>query len=367
MFERKPKPPDGPDLLDRVAAAGCRRVAILGLHARAGTRTVLSSLVRRIHTRSWPIAVTSAPRLPLEVEFEQEPAAQPVTRLALPEGAFIATGADTVRSADGGLERIEATAWQTPLGPVGLYRLFRGGEVDLHGPSESHGMAEVLSRLAEVSGGIVLVDGGWERRSFAAPGTTDGTILVVGSSYSASPERSAAATRYVVETLTVPPCEEPARVAWEETASTGAAAILDARGRAIGVLPPGLEDPTPALDTPGKTPASTVVLPHGLNDEFMIPLVRSTFRCNLVVRDATRINVAPIYFKAWLKAKGRFQVVRPMKIVAVATNPTNHAGPDAEPAQFRELVAGAVPQLAAHDVVLESGEEHRKPLWKFWE
>jgi hypothetical protein len=133
------------------------------------------------------------------------------------------------------------------------------------------------------------------------------------------------------------------------------------------VLPPGLEDPTPALDMPGKTPASTVVLPHGLNDEFMIPLVRSTFRCNLVVRDATRINLAPIYFKAWLKAKGRFQVVRPMKIVAVATNPANHAGPDAEPAHFRELVGGAVPQLAVHDVVLESGDEHRKPLWQFWE
>jgi hypothetical protein len=367
MFERKPKPPEGPDLLDRVVAAGCQRVAVLGLHARAGTRTVLSFLVRRIHARSWPIAVTSAPRLPLEIEFERSPNAQPVTRLALPEGACIATAADTVRSAEGGLTLIEPTSWQTPLGPIGLYRVFRGGEVDLHGPSESDGMTEVLARLGEVSGGLVLVDGGWERRAFAAPGTVDGTILVVGSSYSASPERSAAAARYVVETLTIPPCEEPARVAWEETGSTGAAALLDARGRAIGVLPPGLDDPTQALDVPGKGPVSTVVLPHGLNDEFMIPLVRSTFRCSLVVRDATRLNVAPIYFKAWLKANGRFLVVRPMKIVGIATNPANHAGPDADPERFREMVAGALPELPAHDVVLESGEEHRKPAWKFWE
>ncbi|MBZ5637651.1 MAG: hypothetical protein LAO51_02725 [Acidobacteriia bacterium] len=367
MFERKPKLPEGPDLLDRVVAAGCQRVAILGLHARSGTRTVLSYLVRRIHARSWPIAVTSAPRLPLEIEFEQVPAAQPVTRLALPDGAFVATAADTVRTAEGGLELVEATSWQTPLGPVGLYRVFRGGEVDLHGPSETHGMAEVLARLGEVSGGLVVVDGGWERRAFAAPGTVDGTILVVGSSYSPSPERSAAATRYVVETLSVPPCEEAARVAWEETASSGAAALLDARGKAIGVLPPGLEDPTRALESQGKAPASTVVLPHGLNDEFMIPLVRSTFRCILVVRDATRINVAPIYFKAWLKANGRFQVVRPMRIVAVATNPANHAGPDADPVRFRDLVASALPQFSVHDVVLESGDEHRKPAWKFWE
>jgi len=367
MFERKPKLPEGPDLLDRVVSSGCQHLAVLGLHARAGTRTVLSHLVRRIHARSWPIAVTSAPRLPLEIEFEHSPNEQPVTRLALPEGACIATAADTVRSAEGGLELVEGTSWGTPLGAIGLYRVFRGGEVDLHGPSESDGMAEVLSRLGEQSGGLVLVDGGWERRAFAAPGIADGAILVVGSSYSASPERSAAAARYVVETLTIPPCEEPARVAWEETASTGAAALLDARGKAIGVLPPGLDDPTRALETLGKTPVATVVLPHGVNDEFMIPLVRSAFRCSLVVRDATRINVAPIYFKAWLKGNGRFQVVRPMKIVAVATNPSNHAGPDAEPAQFREMVARALPELPVHDVVLESGDENRKPAWKFWE
>jgi hypothetical protein len=367
MFERKPKPPEGPDLLDRVVAAGCQRVAILGLHALAGTRTVLSFLVRRIHARSWPIAVTSAPRLPLEVEFDLGSAAQPVTRLALPEGAFVATAADTVRGAEGGLELVESTSWTTPLGLIGIYRMFRGGEVDLHGPSESEGMAEVLARLGEVSGGLVLVDGGWERRAFAAPGTVDGTILVVGSSYSASPERSAAAARYVVETLTVPACDEPGRVAWEETASSGAAALLDARGKAIGVLPPGLEDPTRALETQGRATVSTVVLPHGLNDEFMVPLVRSAFRCSLVVRDATRLNVAPIYFKAWLKGAGRFHVVRPMKLVAVATNPVNHAGPDAEPASFRDLVGGALPELPAHDVVLESGELHRKPAWKFWE
>jgi len=366
MFERKPKPPEGPDLLDRVVSSGCQRVAVLGLHARAGTRTVLSHLVRRIHARSWPIAVTSAPRLPLEIEFEHSPNEQPVTRLALPDGACIATAADTVRSAEGGLELVEGTSWQTPLGAIGLYRVFRGGEVDLHGPSESDGMAEVLSRLGERSGGLVLVDGGGRGGRSRPQASRTGRS---SSSGRATPRPRALRSRHPLRGRDPdrPPCEEPARVAWEETASTGAAALLDARGKAIGVLPPGLDDPTRALETLGQTPVATVVMPHGVNDEFMIPLVRSAFRCSLVVRDATRINVAPIYFKAWLKGHGRFQVVRPMKLVAVATNPTNHAGPDADPAQFRELVARALPELPVHDVVLESGDENRKPAWKFWE
>ena len=228
-------------------------------------------------------------------------------------------------------------------------------------------MKAVLARLGELSGGLVLVDGGWERRSFAAPGVTEGVIIVLAAGYSATPDRSAAAARYLVETLSVPPCDEAARDAWEETASKGATALLDARGRAVGVMPPGLVDPVPALKTEDGGPVSTVVLPHGLNDEFMIPLVRSPLRCTLVLRDATRINVSPVYYKAWLKGRGRIQAVRPLRLLAAATNPWNPAGPDADAVEFRRVVATALPDVPVHDVVIESGGERGKPVWKFWD
>ncbi len=366
MFDRKPKAPDGPTLLDRVVRSGAQRVAILGLHAQAGTRTVLASLVREIHARSSTLALTSAPRLPLEQEEGADP--HPVTRMIVPEGAWIATSAPPpTGDAVAKLDRIETTGWSTSLGPVSIYRVLAGGETDLHGPGEPDSMKAVLARLGELSGGLVLVDGGWERRAFAAPGVSDGVVIVLAAGYSATPDRSAAAARYLVETLSVPPCDEAARDAWDETASTGATALLDARGRPVGVMPPGLVDPVPALKTPDGGPVSTVVLPHGLNDEFMIPLVRSPLRCTLVVRDATRINVAPVYYKAWLKGRGRIQVVRPLRLIAAATNPWNPSGPDADGVEFRLSVATALPDVPVHDVVIESGGERSRPVWKFWD
>jgi hypothetical protein len=366
MFDRKPKAPAEPTLLDRVVKSGSQRIAILGLHPQAGTRTVLASLVRDIGARSWPLALTSAPRLPLEEEEGADP--HPVTRMIVPEGAWIATSAPPP-TGDGTakLEMVETTDWSTTLGPVSVHRVLSGGEADLHGPGEPESMKVVLARLGELSKGMVLVDGGWERRSFAAPGVTDGIVIVLAAGYSATPERSAAAARYLVETLSVPPCDEAARDAWDETASKGATALLDARGRPAGVMPPGLVDPVPGLRTPDGGPVSTVVLPHGLNDEFMIPLVRSPLRCTLVVRDATRINVAPVYYKAWLKGRGRIQVVRPLRVIAAATNPWNPSGPDADPSEFRQTVAAALPDVPVHDVVLESDGERGKPVWKFWD
>ncbi len=366
MLDRKSKPPAGPTLAERVVKSGSQRVAILGLHAQAGARTVLASLVRQLHARSSPLALTSAPRLPLEQEEGADP--QPVTRMVVPEGAWIATSAPpSTEESAAKLERIETTEWTTTLGPVSLYRAASGGEADIHGPGEPESMKVVLDRLGELSRGIVLVDGGWERRAFAAPGVSDGVILVFAAGYSANPDRSAAAARYLVETLSVPPCDEAARDAWAETASNGAAALLDARGRPVGVMPPGLVDPVPALRTPEGAPVATIVLPHGLNDELMIPLVRSSLRCTLVVADATRINVAPVYYKAWLKGRGRIQAVRPLRIIAAATNPWNPSGPDANPVEFRNIVAQALPDLSVHDVVIESGGERTKPIWKFWD
>ena len=81
MFDRKSKVPPAPTLLDRLVKSGAQRVAILGIHAQAGTRTVMAALVRELTSRSSPLALTSAPRLPLEQEEGADP--HPVTRMRI--------------------------------------------------------------------------------------------------------------------------------------------------------------------------------------------------------------------------------------------------------------------------------------------
>lgn len=363
MFDRKPKQPEGPLLIERVMESGARRVAILGLHPWAGARTVLAALVAQVQRREFALGVTSVPRLPPEAEMIT---ADPVTRIPLPEGVLVATAEGAAGSSHGALEPVEPTQWRTPLGTIHIYRVVRDAEVDLYGPDEAGALTEIIQRLEDLSGGIVLVDGGWDRRAFAAPGVTDGIIVVLASGYSANPERSAAAARYHVESLTVPTCSASLAKAWQAAAQRGVTLLLDEQERELGVLPPGIEDPVAVVRANEGQEIATILVPHGLNDEFMIPFVRSSFRSTLVVRDATRIGLAPIYFQAWLKGNGRIEVVRPIQLIAAATNPVNHAGPDADPSEFRQAVAAALPGVHVHDVLLESEEGPRKPAWKFW-
>jgi len=364
MFDRKPRRPEGPVLLDRVIDSGARRVAVLGLHPRAGARLALSALVTETQRRGLPVAVVSVPRVPPDSDIIT---ADPVTRAELPAGAFLATAERAASSSEAELTLVASTDIQTPLGGLSLYRVAREGAVDLYGPVDPDPLADVLGRLAELSGATVFVEGSWERRSFAAPGVTDGIVLAVGAAYSATPGRSAAAVRYQVDTLASPPCSSQARAAWAQAKAGRAPVLVDGKGTVQGVLPEGLPDPTRALRTPDGSPVDTVLLPQGLHDGFLHSVVRLPFRCRLVVRDATRISVAPVYFKAWVKRKGSVEVVYPVRLLALATNPTNPAGPDADPVEFRRAVAEAVPELPVHDVVLDEEGEPRRPVWKFWQ
>ena len=111
--------------------------------------------------------------------------------------------------------------------------------------------------------------------------------------------------------------------------------------------------------------AATVVLPEALSDALLSRLVRSDARSVLVVRDPTAVHVAPVYYKAWTKIGGAVRVVEPMRVLAVATNPVNRSGPDADAEDFRTAVAQALPEIPVHDVVLEAARAKRRPFWRF--
>src|SRR5262245_14596656 len=141
MFERKDKPREGPTLLDRVLKSGAKRIAILGLHPMAGSRTVLAYLIRDVHDRKWPFALTTSPRVPFEHEGPDQ--AQPVTRVAVPEGAVIASACVWHGEGAAELQLVEKTQFSASRGPISIFRVRQGGEVDIEGPGEPESMTAV--------------------------------------------------------------------------------------------------------------------------------------------------------------------------------------------------------------------------------
>jgi hypothetical protein len=352
LLLRKKKRPEEPTLVRRLGASTARRIAIVGLHPGAGSRTVMQRLAAGAGAEGIAIGITRAPRaVPDQVETPPP--------IELPEGVVVATASPPAEREER-LELLETTSCTTAAGPVALYRVTQPGPVSIHGPDAPDSIRGTLEHLERVTGGLALIDGDWQRRDFAAPGVTDGIVLTVGAGYSRSPEHSAAAIRYMIETLTVATCHGSSLAAWEEAASSNTAVVLDPEGRRLGSVPPETQDPVRFLQSLNGGGVGTVALPEGLQDGLLVPLVRSDLRCALVVRDPTRLLAAPVYLKAWVKGNGRLQVVRPARLLAVATNPVNPTGADADAQEFRRLVSEAADTLPVHDVVLESAASKRR-------
>ncbi len=226
-------------------------------------------------------------------------------------------------------------------------------------------LGAALDRLEARSQGLVMVNGAWERHGFAAPDVTRAVVLAVGAAYSEGPQRSAAAVRYTVEILGLHRHSVPLDRVAREATDRGMRQAVDRNGQRIGEFSQDDDDRAFALESLGSE-LEALVLPGFLSDSLLTTLVRSNVCCTLVVKDASRVRVSPVYYTAWTKKGGKFAVIEPTHLIAVATNPTNPKGPDTEAAEFRRLVAEAVPEVAVHDVRLEDEEEPERPRWKFW-
>ena len=93
-------------------------------------------------------------------------------------------------------------------------------------------------------------------------------------------------------------CSEPEGFGWEESVYRGRPIVIDSDGIELGDLQSDITDPAAQLESMGDTVA-TVIMPDGLDDRFLAPLTRGDQRCTLVVRDPTRIHIAPVYYRTW--------------------------------------------------------------------
>jgi hypothetical protein len=354
--------PDEITLLERVIASRCRRLAVVGLHAGSGSSTVLTVLARGLAARDEPVGVTAVPGQPLD----EDPSYVPIERTTLPAGILVATAAGAGDGCTATLDLVESTDLATPVGKIVIQRVRDEGTVGLYGPTDPVAVSRLSSRLGELTGGTSLVLGGWERRAFAAPDGTDAIVLAAGAGMSGSTERTAAAVRAHVDRLALPECDEMRRLAWEVARSRGEAAVVDVTGRVVDSIPLEPETPDGLADRLTAVRAACLAIPSVLDDDLLRPLSRDRFHCGLVVRDATRIHVAPVYYDAWLKSGGRFEVVRPSRLLAVTTCPVNLRGDDADAVDFRDQVAVTVAGIPVHDVVLEESRKRKRRSWRIW-
>ena len=347
-------------LIDRIASSSVRRIAIMGLTRGAGKTTTLVHLLRGLQERGSSVSLAAAGREEDDTDFTETPRGLTVP---LRKGTVVATTEASMGRATAGLEMIDATGIHTPQGPVVIVRVVEDGEVEPVGPSSAHELRQVVEALGQHAPGHILIEGSFNRRSFAAPGIADGLILAVGAALAPEPERAVASTKYYLDMFSLPPCEPRVAEAFPVAEAEGAAILLREDGAVVGGIPWKSGGNARLLLGWKDARFTRVVLPRSVGDDFVIPLLRENLRFEMIVRDPMRIALSPVYYNAWMKRGGGIRVVHPTRVLALSLNPTNPAGPDQEPDAFLKAFLEGMPEVPVHDVVQEEVPNQPRRRW----
>ena len=355
--------PSDPGLLHRITTGKYPRILVLGLHRGAGKRTVVEGLAREAAASGDPLGIGAAPRLVHDDDYSRELP----TVVPLPAGTIVLTARDILSEGSAGLDILQDTGISSSLGELVVARVREEGEAALFGPSEPDSIHAVTGLLRTHGALRQVVTAGREHQAFLKTGLFDGVVLSAGLGIAPSEERAIAAIGYEVDALDLPECDALARTSFEVARSKNEIVVTDVEGRVLRTLS---RDPAAAARwiTGGDAPSTvTVIVPGKLNDDLVRPLVQSGMSGTFVAEDVTRMRVAPIYFKAWLKGGGEYRVVHSTPLLAVALNPHDPvSGVTAAPPRFLEKVGSEVSKVAVHDVVHEMLPAGKRRSWKFW-
>lgn len=300
------------------------RISIVGMEKNAGKTTVLNYLIEEAMDEDIPLGVTSTGR---DGETTDLVTGTEKPKVYLYTGTIVSVPVQLYDLADAGLEILRMTRCSTALGQLLLCRVAESGYVQIAGPVNTRDHKRLCDEMRELGAELVLIDGAVDRRSIAAPGTSDAIILATGAVLSRSLKKVVEETLHVATLYQLPKLPAGPVRTRIETGDEDDRILLFKEGRterlelATGLAAGKYLDE--AID-----PATThVYLPGALTPSVISDIHPVKFRdTTFVLRDPTRIFIGAHPWQQLAKKGFRVEVLENIKIAALAVNPYAPAG-----------------------------------------
>jgi hypothetical protein len=339
------------DALSRlVMDAPVRALAVIGLVKNAGKTTVVNALLENC---ACGFGLTS---LGLDGEPVDHVTGLAKPRIAPPSGTLVATTRGSLERSGYTMDIVEELPFRTPLGPVVIGRAHGQGRVEVSGPTTLAEVRATVDRLHAHGAERVLVDGAINRLGSASPRVSDGLLLATGGMVGDTLEEVVENTVAALDHLSLPEVSPQTREMLAPCLEDDARLVsFDAQGRATP-LTPATAVGTGAVVAREAVRLATATLFVGgaLTEGFLEELLRVSppqSRLRIVVRDAT-VLVAPARSVQRCQRGGlRLEVLTPLRLLAVTTNPFR--SPQSYPSTtfFRAIVDALGDRVPVFDVV----------------
>ena len=301
-------------------------ISIIGLAKNVSKTTTLNYIINHF-SPFYKLGLTSIGRDGEKYDIISE---FPKPRIKVNKGTIVATALESLKNSEIQTKEIMNTNISTPMGNVVVLETLSEGFIELAGPSNNTGLQIVCNQLLDLNCDMVLIDGAFDRKSFASPLISDATILSTGASVSKNMNKVVDITTHTIQLLSIDSEEDPKlRELMKDLLSHNRVGFIfnDYSTKSL--------DFVTAL-TSGKKigPMLTdnvqyVIINGAITDRFLEDIMKSTEKyigVTFVVEDATKLFINKSTFNKFLKKGGKIKVLHQIKIIALTINPTSPYG-----------------------------------------
>ena len=323
-----------------------KRISIVGMAKNAGKTTALNYLIEEAMDEGLVLGITSTGR---DGEGTDVVTGTDKPRVFLDTDTIVSVPTQLYELADAGLEIVKMTDYGSSLGQIMLCRVVSSGYVQVAGPVINANHIEMCEEMLRLGADLVLIDGAIDRKSIAAPGTSDAIILSTGAVLSRKMSKVIEETVHTVNLYRLP-CLEDGRerellteesdqillikdgklVALDRKTGLGAGKFLDAE----------IDDTVTHVFVPGAFTHSIVA---DINPK---KLRNITF----VLKDPTKIFIGPMMWNQFRKKGLNIKVLENIKVAAVTVNPTSPSGYAFDHEELVNAMQNAIPDIPVIDV-----------------
>ena len=300
-------------------------ISIIGLAKNVSKTTTLNYLIKNL--KDYKLGLTSIGR---DGEKYDVITRLPKPRIFIKKGTIVATARQSFEESEVKMEILKTTEFNTPLGEILILKALSEGFIELAGPSINIYLQEICSELKNLGSDLILIDGAFDRRSYATPIISDATIVSTGASVSENMQNVINLTIHAIELLNLENEEDQEIIEIsKDILKKSNIGIIDKQNSIIlvDVLTSldAAKDITEKLDENSKY----IVIKGAITDKLLEDLMKSTDLYKgviFLVEDATKLFLSKKVKEKFQNKGGILKVLNPINVIAVTINPTSPYG-----------------------------------------
>ncbi|MDO5415168.1 MAG: hypothetical protein Q4F78_06860 [Bacillota bacterium] len=327
-----------------------KTISIVGMAKNAGKTTALNYLIEEAMDEGIVLGITSTGR---DGESTDLVTGTDKPRVFLDTDTIVSVPTQLYELADAGLEILKMTEYNSSIGQIMLCRVASSGYVQIAGPVINASHQKMCEEMLELGAELVLIDGAIDRKSIAAPGTSDAIILSTGAVLSRSMKKVIEETAHTVGLYRLP-CLEDGKdkdIIIEHLGEErpmivgdGDVRILDiTTGLGAGKFLDGqINESTEYIYVPGAFTQSVVA---DINP-------RKLKKITFVLKDPTKIFIDSVSWGQLRKKGLTVKVLENINVAAITVNPSAPGGYAFEHEDLLRGMQEAIPDIPVIDVML---------------